>query len=136
MICSMSRAPAMRERKAAPPRRVQTIPVENFPCHNRIAASTNPGAATNRQRNRIRRSKGPMCSRCFAERRGAREAESLPLPGVGSDSIFLHPAIERSTAQAQSLRRMADVAPRASQRLADEDAFHRFEAEFIETLAG
>src|SRR6202051_1148517 len=136
MISSMSRLAAMREKKAAPPRSVVTMVPDTLACQSRIAASTKAGAAINRQRMRMRRSNGALRPMCFGGRRCGWGAESLPLCEVGSDSILLHPAIERSTAQSQSFCRMAAVASRTRHSLANENPFYRFEAQLVEALGG
>src|SRR5882757_8658543 len=101
MISSMSKLAAMREKKAAPPRSVVAMVPDTLACQSRIAASTKAGAAINKQKVRMRRSNGALRPMCFGGRRCGWGAESLPLCEEGSDSILLHPAIERSTAQAK-----------------------------------
>ena len=59
-------------------------------------------------------------------------------PGLGFPSglepILFHPAIQGAAAQAQRLRRLAHVALKALQRLADQNALHRLDAEFFQVL--
>src|SRR5882757_5333442 len=136
MISSMSKLAAMSEKKAAPPRSVVAMVPDTLACQSRIAASTKAGAAINKQKVRMRRSNGALRPMCFGGRRCGWGAESLPLCEVGSDSILLHPAIERSTAQSQGFCRMADIAARTRESLANENTFHGFEAQLVETLGG
>src|SRR6202041_877144 len=60
---------------------------------------------------------------------------SATYPPTTLEAIFLHPAVQSATAQSQSFRGMAHIALRALQRLADQNGFHRFQAEFFEVLA-
>src|SRR6202047_776052 len=136
MISSMSRLAAMREKKAAPPRSVVTMVPDTLACQSRIAASTKAGAAISRQKVRMRRSNGALRPMCFGGRRCGWGAESLPLCEVGSDSILLRPAIERSAAQSQSFCRMTDIAARTRQGLTNENTFYGLKAQLVEALGG
>src|SRR6266496_2118198 len=85
-----------------------------------------PGA-TNRIDNRVtRRSKGARC------RFRLLVVEGLLMPWL--EPILFHPPIQSAAAQTESLCRLADVALKALQRLADQDTFNRFQTQFFEVL--
>src|SRR6266481_797407 len=82
---------------------------------------------TRRIENRItRRSNGARC--------GFRLLRAVELKTPGLEPILFHPPIQGAATQAKSFGRLADVALKALQCLADQHTFNRFEAQFFEVL--
>src|SRR5258708_31662017 len=88
---------------------------------------TRRAGATNRIDNRVtRRSKGARWRFRLAAVEG--------LLTLGLEPILFHPPIQSAAAQAQSFCRLAHVALKALQRLADQDTFNRLHTQFFEAL--
>src|SRR5438128_4294536 len=73
-----------------------------------------------------RRSKGARCGFRFL----FLEASLM----AGLEPMLFHPAVQRAAAQAERLRRLADVALKALQRFANQDTFNRLQTQFFEVL--
>src|SRR5437016_13995933 len=88
---------------------------------------TRRAGATKRNDNRVtRRSKGAR----WRFRLVAVEG----LLTFGLEPILFHTPIQSAAAQAQSFCRLAHVALKALQRLADQDTFNRLQTQFFEIL--